>query len=249
MMTEQIQKKKKHTKAQRKKAETVLIAALKKGFGINAVIKQPSPRFQKALDDLIPDFGKLQTKVDKCFELGRKEGYDDRNIGSFIREKMKPHYHPNTITNVFEKYPNAKHQEKARSVTNNVTNDQKVTKNVNSDGVTDGETDQETNDTKTQYNEEKIEEIIEKGREQIKDAIEQHDNEVADITDQFRNWKEIIAAKNKLIEELREELAGKDKGLTTKDKKIAQLERQLSQKDKEIADLERRIAELEKAIK
>jgi hypothetical protein len=61
------------------------------------------------LDALVPDWGKLQTNVNAVFEQGRKEGFDDMEIGDFIRSKMKDHYSKSTIQRVLPK--SAKHLE------------------------------------------------------------------------------------------------------------------------------------------
>jgi hypothetical protein len=58
----------------------------------------------KTLDDLLenlnPDFDKLQPKVDAVFEQGRKEGFCDMEIGDFVRSNMKVNYSLRTIQRV-----------------------------------------------------------------------------------------------------------------------------------------------------
>ena len=50
--------------------------------------------------DLAPDFGKLETKKDAIFEQGRKEGFNDMEIGDMIRSKMQEHYSDRTIRRI-----------------------------------------------------------------------------------------------------------------------------------------------------
>lgn len=81
---------------------------LSKALGVSVKVKKPSKNLEAALNALALDFRKLQQKVDYVFTVGRKEGYNDKEIGKMIREKMEGQYHKNTITKVFEKYPDAK---------------------------------------------------------------------------------------------------------------------------------------------
>ena len=69
------------------------------------------PELQEALEALELDFDKLQTKVDKVFDVGREKGYSDMQIGNLIREKMRGKYHKQTISRVFENYPDAKQKQ------------------------------------------------------------------------------------------------------------------------------------------
>jgi hypothetical protein len=61
------------------------------------------------LDALVPEWGKLQTNVNAVFDQGRREGFNDLEIGNFIRSKMKDHYSKSTIQRVLPK--SAKHKE------------------------------------------------------------------------------------------------------------------------------------------
>jgi hypothetical protein len=49
------------------------------------------------LNSLLPDLDKLQPKIDAVFQQGRKEGFDDMEIGDLVRSKMKDHYTNRTI--------------------------------------------------------------------------------------------------------------------------------------------------------
>lgn len=91
---------------------------------------QPSKAFFDALD-AIPaiNFEKLQPKVDRVFEIGRKEGLTDKAIGKFIRWKMKEDYSRNGIWKVLKKYPDAiqKHKKSVTKVnTSESDTDQEV---------------------------------------------------------------------------------------------------------------------------
>jgi len=66
------------------------------------------------LYELELDFGKLQSKVYHVFEIGRKEGMTDMEIGNYIRDRMKVHYSDWTIRDVLKEYPGAKHLEHSR---------------------------------------------------------------------------------------------------------------------------------------
>lgn len=88
-MTQQVHKHKK------KKAQEIVI----------------SQEYLNALNEVPEDFGKLQSRVDRVFEIGRAAGLDDKRIGKDIREKMKEDYSTRTITRVFEKYPDAKQKQ------------------------------------------------------------------------------------------------------------------------------------------
>jgi hypothetical protein len=77
---------------------------------------QISPELENALNELLIDFDKLQPKVDRVFEIGRLEGLNDKQIGKFVRKKMKEHYSIRTITNVFEEYPEAKQKQNHKKV-------------------------------------------------------------------------------------------------------------------------------------
>ena len=114
-MTEQVKKKRKKqasglTLKQQENMENVLTKAL----GVNVKFKKPSKILEAALDALKLDFGKLQSKVDKVFEIGRKEHFQDIEIGEFVRERMKDGYSRQTIWRVLEKYPNSIHTEMSR---------------------------------------------------------------------------------------------------------------------------------------
>jgi hypothetical protein len=62
--------------------------------------KQRSKILEKLLDALSPDFDKLQPKIDAVFQQGRKEGFDDMEIGELVRSQMKEHYSDRTIRRV-----------------------------------------------------------------------------------------------------------------------------------------------------
>jgi len=86
--------------------------------------KKPSEAFIEALAALSLDFDKLQPKVDKVFEIGRKDGLNDKEIGDHVRSIMREHYSQQTIQNVFAKYPEAKQQ-------GHTNEHKKLTKSVN----------------------------------------------------------------------------------------------------------------------
>jgi hypothetical protein len=71
--------------------------------------KQRSKILERLLEALAPDFNKIQEKVNEVFEQGRREGLDDMEIGSLVREQMKEHYSQATIKRVLPK--SAKHTE------------------------------------------------------------------------------------------------------------------------------------------
>lgn len=83
-----------------------------------------SKKLQELLDSLATDFEKLQPKIDRIFEQGRKDGLKDMEIGLLIRQKMKVCYSANTITRVL---PTTARQKQ------NHVNRGKVTKMVTSD--------------------------------------------------------------------------------------------------------------------
>ncbi len=67
-----------------------------------------SKQLQDALDSIpSPDFEKLQQRVDRVFTIGRQEELSDKEIGKFVREKMRLHYSSFTIRHVFSEYPDA----------------------------------------------------------------------------------------------------------------------------------------------
>lgn len=82
---------------------------------------KPSKDFDKLLSSLGPDFGKLQDKVNACFDKGRNEGFSDMEIGSMIRTELKKHYSDRTIRNVLP--DTAKHQEKVRFAEKSAANE------------------------------------------------------------------------------------------------------------------------------
>lgn len=72
----------------------------------------PSKTLTDLLDNLAPDFEKLQSKIDRIFQVGRQEGLKDMDIGNLVRERMEQHYSQATIRNVLPE--SAKHTEKIR---------------------------------------------------------------------------------------------------------------------------------------
>jgi ATP-dependent Lon protease len=95
--------------------------------------KKPSEAFIEALAALGLDFDKLQPKVDKVFEIGRKDGLNDKEIGDHVRSTMKEHYSQSTIQRVLKVYPNAKqqghnneHKKKLVKMTNIATKESKT---------------------------------------------------------------------------------------------------------------------------
>ena len=73
------------------------------------ILKQKSKKLEQLLIDFGPDFGKLETKKDAVFEQGRKEGFNDMEIGDMIRSAMKDHYSDRTIRRILP--DTAKHTE------------------------------------------------------------------------------------------------------------------------------------------
>lgn len=129
-MTTQLQKKRqKQSKGLTKKEEDELAKEMGRVLGAEVTVKRPSKQLEKALDALALDFAKLQTKVDAVFTIGRKEDYNDREIGNMIREKMKEHYSQSTIQRAFEKYPEAKQQQNHEKVVKKNTFDEKKQSN------------------------------------------------------------------------------------------------------------------------
>jgi hypothetical protein len=51
-------------------------------------IKQPSKTLNKLVDKCVSQFGKLNTTVNAALEQGRKEGFEDRQVGDMIRRKL-----------------------------------------------------------------------------------------------------------------------------------------------------------------
>lgn len=115
-MTEQTQKKRRKRNELSPEQEDALAKKLGEVLGADCKVKRPSKQLEAALEALILDWNKLQVKVDTVFTIGRKEEYSDKAIGSMIREKMKEHYSQSTIQRVFEKYPDAKQQQKRKKV-------------------------------------------------------------------------------------------------------------------------------------
>lgn len=70
--------------------------------------KQRSKTLDQLLTSLSPDFDKLQSKVKVVFEQGRKEGFNDMEIGDLVRSKMEAHYSDRTIRRVL---PNSAKQQ------------------------------------------------------------------------------------------------------------------------------------------
>jgi hypothetical protein len=164
--------------------------------------KKISKELQVALDNLLIDFEKLQSKVDKVFDLGRKEGLDDMKIGSLVRKKMKEEYSQRTIQRVLP-------ETAKRDYNMNKNKNDTVTNEQESDKMSDSE--QET--------------IATTGQEP------QHESEITtDVnqTDPNRTFKETITAKNKIIKQQQEEIQGLRTELAVKNKKITQLEKRLS---------------------
>lgn len=121
-MTTQVQKKRqKQSKGLTKKEEDELAKEMGRVLGAEITVKRPSKQLEKALDALALDFAKLQTKVDAVFTIGRKEDYNDRQIGNMIRERMKDHYSAMTIWRVFENYPDARQQQNHEKVNKKLT--------------------------------------------------------------------------------------------------------------------------------
>ncbi len=111
-MTEQIEEKKKKRKLSRKQTAAIL----SKNLGVEVTVLEPSERLKEALKALHVDFEKLQPKVDRVFEIGRSEGFIDKEIGRFVRKEMDEHYNRRTITRVLESYPDAKNANMRREI-------------------------------------------------------------------------------------------------------------------------------------
>lgn len=72
-------------------------------------LKKPSKRLDDLIEALTYDFTKLRDKVDAVFEQGRKEGFEDMQIGKMVRVKMKEHYSRDTIARVLPATAKQKH--------------------------------------------------------------------------------------------------------------------------------------------
>lgn len=164
-------------------------------------VKEPSEEFVKALESLWLDFTKLKTKVAKIFKIGRAEGWPDDQIGWYIRYYMKEHYSKVTIWRVFENYPEAIYK--------------KFT-NKGGQGYKKKPSEQETQITETET--EQYEQTDESGGGLlIGENPHQRDPEIY--------YNEIIANKNRLIEQQQEEIAElKKENAELKKKLVAALE-------------------------
>lgn len=79
--------------------------------------RRPSKILEKLTDKCVSEFGKLNVAVNKALEQGRKEGFEDRQVGDMIRRKMiAAGYSRMTVSRALP--PSAKHMEKARSISN-----------------------------------------------------------------------------------------------------------------------------------
>lgn len=164
--------------------------------------KKLSKELQAALDNLLIDFEKLQSKVDKVFDLGRKEGLDDMIIGNLVRRKMKEQFSQRTIQRVLP-------ETAKRDYNMNENKNDTVTNEQESDILSDSE--QETIDTTGQ-------------EPQSQSEVNQ--------TDPNRFYKETLTAKNKLIRELKEIIAAKDKKIAELEKRLSSYEKPKKQKIK-----------------
>jgi hypothetical protein len=77
--------------------------------------KQKSKKLEKLIANLVPDFGKLETKVNAIFEQGRKESFGDKEIGDMIRSKMKEYHSDRAIRRVYHSNEEPYHNIKGRS--------------------------------------------------------------------------------------------------------------------------------------
>lgn len=79
---------------------TEQIAREKKQSNRPVKVTSPSKKLLKLLDSLIPDFKKLQVKVDVIFKQARAEGFPDEETGAMIRMRMDDNYSERTIRRV-----------------------------------------------------------------------------------------------------------------------------------------------------
>ena len=159
---------------------------LSKALGVSVKVKKPSKNLEAALNALALDFRKLQQKVDYVFAIGRKEDYNDKEIGKMIRERMKEHYSEWTIWKVFEKYPDAKQKQNHKKVEKNKTfDDEKENESDDSNDETEATSEadkfrfyKETIAAKNKLLKEKDEEItgLKKQIETLKNEIEKLKN-------------------------------------------------------------------------
>lgn len=73
---------------------------MKGAKGEEITVLTPSKTLTELIDSLALDFGKLKQRVEKVFEQGREEGFQDSEIGKMVRARMAEHYTRQTITNV-----------------------------------------------------------------------------------------------------------------------------------------------------
>jgi hypothetical protein len=184
------------TLKQEERMETVLTKAL----GVNVKFKKPSKMLEAALNALSLDFGKLQAKVNKVFEIGRKENYPDMEIGDMVREKMKEEYSDRTISRVLPE--TAKHIEKIRDTTRFAdilsANKHETFKPVG-----------------------KSPEILKAWKESHEPENEQE----ASITDPHRFFREQIAQKNEEISGLKTQLAQANKRIAELESEVKRLKK------------------------
>lgn len=128
MTVQQERKKRRKRNSLTPEREDALAKEMAKALGVNVRVKRPSKSLEAALEALALDFDKLQPKVDKVFEIGRAEGYPDKEIGSMIRQRMKEGYSAMSIWRVFENYPEARQKQNRKKVNKTLTSDGKCPK-------------------------------------------------------------------------------------------------------------------------
>lgn len=167
---------------------------LEKNFNkIGMKFKRPSDKLEAALNALGLDFGKLQPRVDRVFEIGRKEGYPDMMIGDMIRDAMKNDYSTSTIQRVLPETAKREYhrnenktvtsQEKSVKVTE-LENEPKVSSDVKQEGPDKYRFYQETIDAKNKLLKQNDEEI--KG---LKNEIATLKTKVAKLEDEIKRLK------------------------------------------------------------
>jgi hypothetical protein len=159
-------------------------------------VNKPSKALAAALNALSIDFGKLNTNVKKVFEIARKEGYPDIEIGGMIREKMKEHYSASTIQRVLESYPDAKYQDYDHSKDRDYKKDAfKMNASEHKDSNENSETMQEVTKVETTDKYKPFQDTIDTKSKLIKQLHE----EIAGVrkeNTEFRKQNEVLKKRN-----------------------------------------------------
>lgn len=90
---------------------------------MKAVLKQRSKKLEELLKRLNSEFKKLDVTIEEIFTQGRAEGFTDKEIGDWIRERMKGNYTKQTISRVLPETAKNPKMDRNKIVNKKLTNE------------------------------------------------------------------------------------------------------------------------------